>query len=295
MNDPRNLSETFDSLSRPFSRFTARAAYKSRKFLSTRLRQFHMQHREARVQTVAHAINVVAHSDPNWETNADYYNIEMVSALGLLATPSTLSVWLMRHLLSTPDLLPVILQEVQKLPVIRGDAPGTTSLDLTDVKTLCPWLVAAWYETLRLHMTGVPRLARHDFNINLPGCDPLSVTQGDVFLLPMCASNLDTANWGPDAANFVPNRFITPNGDLSNSLIRKVRAFGVAGNLCPGRVFGFEVAMGVVVGTLRAFDIKSVTGKDFWVPDVRRGFNVGFERYADDVKVVMTKREKFGW
>lgn len=250
-----------------------------------------MRHREARVQTVAHGINVVAHSDPNWETNADYYNIEMVSALGLLATPSTLSVWLMRHLLATPELLRVIEEEVQRLPVIEGEGPGTTKLDLTDVKTVCPWLVASWYETLRLHMTGVPRLARHDFTLALPNCDPLSVTQGDIFLLPMCASNRDPTIWGSDAEAFVPSRFVTPKGDLSNSLIRKVRAFGVAGNLCPGRVFGFEVAMAVVAGTLRTFQIQSALERPFWVPSVRKGFNVGFERYADDVKVVMVKRE----
>ncbi|KAF4985813.1 hypothetical protein FDECE_16295 [Fusarium decemcellulare] len=285
-----NLSETFDSLSRPAAWLTARSAYKSRKFLSERLREFHIKHRESRVQTVAHGINVVAHSDPNWETNPDYYNIEMVSALGLLATPSTLSVWLMRHLLATPELLQVIVNEVHKLEVVQGEDTKTPKLDLTDVRTLCPWLVAAWYENLRLHMTGVPRLARHDFTLNLPGCEPLEITQGDIFLLPMCASNLDTATWGPDAAMFNPSRFITSTGELSNSLIRKVRAFGVAGNLCPGRVFGFEVAMAVVAGTLRTFDIQSVDGAAFYVPDVRKGFNVGFERYADDVKVVMKKK-----
>ena len=246
------------------------------------------------MQSVAHGINVVAHSDADWETNPDYYNIEMVSALGLLATPSTLSVWLMRHLLASPQLLHLISDEVQKLQVIQGEDNCSRRLDLSDVRGLCPWLVASWYETLRLHMTGVPRLARHDFSLALPGCDPLSVTQGDIFLLPMCASNLDAANWGPDAHIFTPSRFINNNGELNNSLIRKVRAFGVAGNLCPGRVFGFEVAMAVVAGTLRTFDIKSADERPFWVPEVRRGFNVGFERYADDVRVVMVKREKYG-
>ncbi|KAH7122904.1 cytochrome P450 [Dactylonectria macrodidyma] len=286
-----NLSETFDSLSRPVAWLTARPAYKSRKFLSDRLRAFHFEHREARVQTVAHAINVVAHSDPDWETNPDYFNIEMVSALGLLATPSTLSVWLMRHLLATPDLMRVISAEVQLLKEVRGEASGAPKLDLTDVRTLCPWLVASWYENLRLHMTGVPRLARNDFSLAMPGSDPLAVSTGDIFLLPMCASNLDANTWGPDAASFVPGRFINGRtGELNNSLIRKVRAFGVAGNLCPGRVFGFEVAMMMVAGTLRTFDVRSVDGRDFWVPGVRKGFNVGFERYADDVKVALVRR-----
>ncbi|KAF4980369.1 hypothetical protein FZEAL_3599 [Fusarium zealandicum] len=273
-----NLSETFDSLSRPVAWLTAGSAYNSRKFLSTRLREFHNQHRESRVRTVAHAINVVAHSDPNWETNPDYYNIEMVSALGLLATPSTLSVWLVRHLLATPELLRVIMREVDGLEVVQAETLDSPKLDLAHVRTLCPWLVASWYETLRLHMTGVPRLARHAFSLAVPGTEPLSVSQGDIFLLPMCASNLDAATWGSDAASFNPGRFMASSGELNNSLIRKVRAFGVAGNLCPGRVFGFEVAMAVVAGTLRTFEIKRADGGGFWVPRVRKGFNVGFER-----------------
>ncbi|KAF7546141.1 hypothetical protein G7046_g9394 [Stylonectria norvegica] len=116
-----NLSETFDSLSRPFPRLTARSAFQSRKFLNTRLQAFHAEHRESRVQSVAHGINVVAQADPDWESNPDYFNIEMVSALGLLATPSTLSVWLMRHLLATPDLLRVIIDEVHRLGVLPAD------------------------------------------------------------------------------------------------------------------------------------------------------------------------------
>ncbi|KAM0427785.1 hypothetical protein ACHAPT_007242 [Fusarium lateritium] len=285
-----NLTETFDSLSRPAAWLTARSAYKTREFLIKRLREFHNQHRESRVKTVAHAINVVAHSDPNWETNPDYYHIEMVTAIGLLATASTLSVWLVRHLLATPELLRIVVDEVQRLQVVQAETQAGHKLDLTNIRTLCPWLVASWYETLRLHMTAVPRLARHEFGLELPGSEPLAVSQGDLFLLPMSASNLDTNAWGPDAASFQPSRFINSAGELSNSLIRKVKAFGVAGNLCPGRVFGFEVVMAMVAGTLGTFEVKSADSKEFTVPGVRGGFNVGFERYADDVKVVLSKR-----
>ena len=106
----------------------------------------------------------------------------------------------------------------------------------------------------------------------------------------MSASNRDPELWGTDAETFNPGRFITPTGDLSATLIRKVRAFGVAGNLCPGRVFGTEVALAVVGGLLRTFEVRSVDGREFRVPGVRRGFNVGFERYADDIEVKLVRR-----
>lgn len=284
----RKLSETFDTLGRPFSQLTASSAWNSRKLLLKRLREFHLQHREARIQTTAHSINVVAHTDPNWETNPDYYHIEMVSALGLLATTSTLAVWLTRHLLTDPDLVQIIVREVQQLKnVIGEDKPR---LDFSNVRTECPWLMAAWYETLRLHMTGVARIARHDFMLSIPSSEPISVPQGEIFMLPMCASNLDVDIWGPDAAVFRASRFINKAGEVSGSAMRKVRAFGVAGNMCPGRVFGMDIVFSVVATMLRTFDIEAAPGEVFRVPTLRGGFNVGFERYGDDVKVLLKRK-----
>ncbi|EJD40136.1 cytochrome P450, partial [Auricularia subglabra TFB-10046 SS5] len=280
------LSESFESLSRPLPWITARKALAARNFLHTRLRAFHAEHRSARVQSVAHGINIMAHSDPDWESNADYYSIELVSALGLLATPSTLAVWLVRHLLAAPrELLDRVVKEALSLPA----AADGRRLDISEVRTRCPWLVAAWYETLRLHMTGVPRLARHAFELPLQGSNRgLSLSQGDIILLPMCASNRDPRAWENPSA-FTPARFVAPNGRLNTALMSRVRAFGVAGNLCPGREFGFNVAMAVVAGILRTFSIQSLD-RPFVRPEVARGFNVGFERLRDDVRVLLVKR-----
>ncbi|KAF5703018.1 cholesterol 7-alpha-monooxygenase [Fusarium globosum] len=246
-NEFMKLSETFDTLGRPFAWLTANSAWNSRKYLLTRLRKFHLEHREARVQTTAHSINVVAHK-----------------------------------------LIKVILNEVQQLKHVEGE--DKPRLDFANVRTECPWLMASWYETLRLHMTGVARIARHDFMLNLPDSDPIAVPQGEIFMLPMCASNLDVDNWGPDAATFKASRFINKAGEVSGSAVRKVRAFGVAGNMCPGRVFGTDIVFSVVATMLRTFDIEAAPGEEFRVPTLRGGFNVGFERYGDDVKVLLRKK-----
>jgi hypothetical protein len=182
----------------------------------------------------------------------------------------------------------VILNEVQRLKNVEGE--DTPRLDFANVRSECPWLMASWYETLRLHMTGVARIARHDFMLNLPDSDPIAVPQGEIFMLPMCASNLDVDNWGPDAATFKASRFINKVGEVSVSAVRKVRAFGVAGNMCPGRVFGTDIVFSVVATMLRTFDIEAAPGEEFRVPTLRGGFNVGFERYGDDVKVLLRKK-----
>ncbi|EJD40145.1 cytochrome P450 [Auricularia subglabra TFB-10046 SS5] len=284
----RILSAGFASLSWPFPWITARKALSARNFLLTRLRAFHAQHRATRIQSVAHGINIIAQSDPDWEANADYYSIELVSALGVLASPSMLSVWLMRHLLAAPsEFLDRVVKEAQSLSPHKDGK----RLDVSDVRTRCPWLVAAWHETLRLHMTTVPRIARHPFSLPLQdSAQSLSVDQGDIIVLPMCASNRNPDLWA-EPSSFAPERFITADGRLDAALVSRVRAFGVAGNLCPGREFGSNVALAIVAGFLRTFAVHRVDGGDgpLRLPSVARGFNLGLERPKDDVRIRLVK------
>ncbi|PFH55339.1 hypothetical protein XA68_18560 [Ophiocordyceps unilateralis] len=268
------LSDGLESLSQPMPQITARAPYQARSFLLDRLRSFHRQHVESRTWSVAHRINAVAMTDANWEDNEDYYRCELLEALGLLATASTLSVWLVRHLLADPDLLRTVVSQVRRLE----------SSDLASVRTTCPHLVAAWYETLRLHVTAVPRVATRD--IDLVG-SPIS--EGDVLIMPMLSFNLDPKTWGPDSHLFSPRRFLDDDGKLRSARTRKVRGFGVAGNLCPGRTFGFDTAMASVATLLRDFDVVVLGGEKSPLPRAKAGVAVGFERLADDVEVRLSR------
>ncbi|RDA93262.1 hypothetical protein CP533_6518 [Ophiocordyceps camponoti-saundersi (nom. inval.)] len=261
------LSDGLESLSQPFPQLTARAPHRARSFLLKRLVAFHQQHRQSRRTSVAHRINAVAMTDANWEDNDDYYRCELLEALGLLATASTLSVWLVRHLLADDGLRRRVVDEVRSLPP-----------DLADLKTACPHLVAAWYETLRLHVTAVPRVATRD--IDLAGAP---VSEGDVLILPMLSFNINPTTWGPDAEVFRADRFLDEKRQLRTALTRKVRGFGVAGNLCPGRLFGFDTAMSSVATLLRDFDVLTESGSAP-LPTAKGGVAVGFERLGDDVE-----------
>lgn len=290
------ISDRFESLSQPLPWLTARPAYRARELLVDRLMAFHRAHRDSREASMAHRINAVAMNDPNWADNVDYFRCELLEALGLLATASTLSVWLIRYLLVDDELRRKVVAEVRRLDTIPADAGGETSsgrLDLDDIRTTCPHLVAAWYETLRLRVTVVPRVVSRDFALPLPlPSSPVSVPikKHDVILLPMLSFNMDAATWGPDAASFRAGRFIdAASGRLSTQLTRRVRGFGVAGNLCPGRAFGFETAMAAAATLLRDFDVGSVTGEAFPEPRAMRGTNVGFERLAGDVQARLVR------
>lgn len=262
---------------------TARPAYRARRFLVARLAAFHREHGQSLEASVAHRINAIAMSSPGWRDDADYYRCELLEALGLLATASTLSAWLVRHLLAEPGLRRRVVEQVRRL----ATDGATGRPDLGDVRASCPHLAAAWYETLRLHVTVVPRMATAGFALPVPSrAAPVAVREGDVLLLPMLSSNLDAKTWGPDAAAFSAERFLDAARRLDSSRARRVRGFGVAGNLCPGRSFGFDAAMAAVATTLRDFDVQSPPCA---APAPRPGLSIGFERLADDVSVRLTR------
>ncbi|KJZ76982.1 hypothetical protein HIM_03859 [Hirsutella minnesotensis 3608] len=289
------VSDGLESLSQPLAQYTAKQTYQARDFLLEKLMAFHRANPKCAEQSVAHYINAIAMNDQDWRNNKDYYRCELLEALGLLATASTLSAWLLRHLLASPELLEKVVREVRMLKPSEPStacSPASERMEGEDIRITCPHLVAAWYETLRLHVTAVPRVASGDFDLAVSSLDaPVSIKEGDVLLLPMMSFNLDPKTWGPDAATFSAERFIDDAGRLRVQKARKVRGFGVAGNLCPGRNFGFDTAMAALTMLLRGFEMSRPhnSGTGFPEPKPMAGTNVGFERIADDVSVRLTR------
>ncbi|KAK1247270.1 hypothetical protein MKX07_002179 [Trichoderma sp. CBMAI-0711] len=270
------------TLLRPFSRYTAQAAHKARAFIVDRLRSFHVKNRDSRLRQIAHRINAVVLSDPNWESNKDYFNVELLTSLGLLVTPSSMAVWMIRHLLMRPDLFDRVAKEARDPNAL--DAEG--NIDVARIRESFPFLAACLYETLRLHMTAIPRLAKADFDVAVPNSQPIHLKSGDLIYLAMSSFNRDTTTWGSDASIFSPDKFLTDSGRLSASMVRKLRVFGVAGNLCPGRKLGFETILFVVANMLRDFDIENPReGEDYPEPRTEDGFGIGFERCANEITV----------
>jgi cytochrome P450 len=294
MANCRILAETYDTLYYPAPYFTAPAAYKAREFLLSRLRTFHEDHRTTFSKPAVHRLNAVAVSDPNWEDNPDYYMVELLMSLAVFPTLSTLTVWLLRHLLVDTPLLKIVVDEIQKLRgACHGQDEPPNTVDLSSLRTTCPWLVASWHEALRLHMTVVPRSVQKDFDLVVPSTGKtVSLNTGDILLVPMCTANMDPQIWGSDFKVFNPARFITPLGKLSIPLTRKVRGFGIAGNLCPGRHYAFTTAMSVLVAVFLSVDIRGKDNKGFRAPKSAGGFSGGFERHGNDDRAVVSRRRE---
>ena len=246
------------------------------------------QARRGRVQpdNVHHRLNIIASLDPAWQDNRDYYILELVISLAILSTVGNITIWLVRHLFADPDVLGKVRAEVEQL-LVQSDQGAKPVVELSRLRESCHWLVASWYEVLRLHMTGVPRQAINNFELS--GGE--RIKKGDIILLPMSESNRDARLWA-DPGEFAPGRFIGDDGKVVYSLTRKVKAFGVAGNMCPGRYHAFGVIMAVVTSLLLTFDVNAIDGG--WAkPVAGGGISGGFDRCANDVRVELAKKDEW--
>jgi len=296
VNKPNTYSQfqqIFESLYQPLPRLTASKACHLRQTLLDKFQAFQASHKDILPDNLHHRLNIISSIDPrSWKDNPDYYIVELVTSLAILSTLGNITIWLVRYLFANPDVLAKIKSEVQILlnSSKHGDKP-TAMINLSAIRHSSPHLLSSWYETLRLHMTGVPREAVRDFRLH----SGKTIQKGDIIFLLMAESNRDPQLW-EDPERFIPDRFIGRDGKVVTALTRKVKTFGVAGNLCPGRHHAFGVVMAVVVSLLVTVDV-SVCGEGGGWPEPVVGSSVsggGFDRCdGDEVRVKVGKRERW--
>lgn len=167
-------------------------------------------------------------------------------------------------------------------------------IQIERVRQCCPWLVATWYEVLRLHTNSVVRGATQDMELD----GKYHISKDTTIVLPQTAWHWNEETWGADAAIFRPERFFGDEGKVSFRLVRKLRAFGIAGALCPGRHLSFTVSMAIIVTMLLTLKIESKDGPGWQVPKPKWTLSAGFEHCGSDKEVVVSKREPWkgiGW
>ncbi|KAK0622766.1 cytochrome P450, partial [Immersiella caudata] len=277
MDDFYEFQQVFESLYLPLAPLTAPRANNLRRSLLSKLRTFHIAHPTVLPDNIAHRLNIITSLSPDkqrqaWYANPDYSIIELVTSLAILPTVGNITIWLLRHLFARPDILSKVQSEITKLTSSPSTKDALPTIDLSQIRNACPNLMAAWYETLRLHMTGVAREATASFPLSSVDGE---VQKGDILFLPMAESNRDPKIWDHPREWF-PERFIDPGtGKLTYALTRKVKGFGVAGNLCPGRYHSFGVIMGVVVGMVVAMEVEPLGGSGWEGPVVAGGVSAG--------------------
>ncbi|KAK0212408.1 cytochrome P450 [Desarmillaria ectypa] len=145
------------------------------------------------------------------------------------------SFWLLLQAVTIPGLADRIRKSIALAFNSRGEV---THLELL---VSDPLLRSTLYETLRLFALTVPmRLVMEDTIIS----GFTFHKGGGVVMCPVRTVHGDTDIWGPDAAEFVPERFIRePVGGLLRGDAKNLRLFGGGRYICPGRFFAMRTLL----------------------------------------------------
>lgn len=207
------------------------------------------------------------------------YQLLLIAGLG----PNVMaaSTWMFHHLLADRELMVNVRSEIDDLIKSSGG-----SIDVANMSESCPLLLATWFEVLRYH--GGFSLGRYVHEDTVLAGKYL-LKKGSYALAPLRPHHFDSQSWGADVNEFLPGRFIKPDGSLDEMQRRKLRVYGVFGTLCPGRYLAVHMAMALTVRLLSAFDMTPLKGS-YTMPTESKDTVAGLATPAWDVEVSMKKR-----
>ncbi|MQL86273.1 hypothetical protein Taro_018813 [Colocasia esculenta] len=185
--------------------------------------------------------------------------VEMVVA-GWHTTSVSIS-WLYWLVATHPSVEARILEELAS--VVRADGgdggrhPGYTVFDVDELHG-CVYLDAVIHETLRLFAP----LPLNPFCAVEKDVLPTGevVKPGTIILLDLYAVGRMEKNWGKDAGEFKPERWITEEGKLIEENSYKFAAFGSGPKMCLGRRVGLAVTKAVAASAIYNFRFNVAEG-----------------------------------
>ncbi|WEW58599.1 cytochrome P450 [Emydomyces testavorans] len=261
----RTYDSGLDTLSlNIFPALVARKAYKAREKLSKRFSEYFEK------EEYAHASPLVQERfKVQYESGATYEDIgklESSMAIALLGNTVPSTFWVVFDILSRPDLLHKIREEVAQnaLQVSpTSDTKTTCIINMNDIRDNCPLLLAALQETLRLRASVASiRLVTKDTKLN----DTYLLKANTLVQTPSNVLNRDPQIWGSDAHLYNPARFlethITPTvGEKKRDQKRySFMSFGTSPWTCPGRHLVCAEVLALVAMLIMRFDVVPVSG-----------------------------------
>lgn len=145
----------------------------------------------------------------------------------------------------------------------KGKSPGlhTQNLSISTLRANCPLYISTVREVLRFTAAGIAAFEVLEDTVlesSQGGRQRLHhLKKGAALQIPATAVHTDESVWGPDAAHFVPQRFVAP--DSRNKVHPSAfRAFGGGSTLCPGRHIAEDMMLGMAAVVLTEFDLRFV-------------------------------------
>lgn len=160
--------------------------------------------------------------------------------------------WIIGHIVANPVLLARIRAELAEVvgPMAEAEAgKPRLSLDIAAVRERCPLLMSTFNEVLRYVGASTSTLIVHeDVYID----DQYLLTKGALVQISATAIHSDPDIWGPDAADFDPERFLKPSKVHPSAN----RTFGGGSTLCPGRHLAADEILAFTAMFLHHFDVE---------------------------------------
>ena len=160
--------------------------------------------------------------------------------------------WTIGHIVENPELLARIRAELAEVvgPMAEAEAGEPRhSFDVTAIRERCPLLMSTFNEVLRYVGASTSTLIVHeDVYID----EQYLLTKGALVQISATAIHSDPDVWGPNAADFDPERFLKPSKVHPSAN----RTFGGGSTLCPGRHLAADEILVFTAMFLHTFDVE---------------------------------------
>ena len=174
--------------------------------------------------------------------------------------------WYFSHVISRPELVERLRNDVRDVPEYGID--GTATVNMDTLVERCPLLLSCYREAVRLsNKAQGNRKVMEDTTIPDGKGGSYLLKKGWNIQMPSEPLHLSDSIWGPDAAEFNPERFLEGNAE-TNEMAKTRKAsyipFGGGIHLCPGRNFALAENVGFMLSFLLTFDVSPTDESGKW-------------------------------
>ena len=234
---------------------TCRKAWKSREQLVQAFLQFYQADGHLSSSDLAYSRWKV--QQEAGATLEDIARLEILTGVGILSNTVPSCFWLLFDILSRPELLRTIQDEIYQ-NAVSIDPTGIHTLDLADIRGKCPTLLSSFQETLRTRSnSGQVRVIYQDTLLN----DRWLLKAGSTLLIPAPTINKNSSTWGLDSGAFDSQRFTKTALQMDKkSKASGFLSFGLSPHICAGRHFATGEILALVALLLVRYDIRPLHG-----------------------------------
>ncbi|KAH0832633.1 cytochrome P450 [Fonsecaea pedrosoi] len=262
-----------------FPSITARRAYLGREAIAKALVDYVKEKRWRKASLLIQ--NRISINLSHGFTEAEAGRSEIILLFAILgnAVPSTF--WILTNIISRPDLLAQIRNELQS--AVTDEGSGGKIINLSVIESSCPLFVSTYRESLRM----IGNLASLRYVLRDTVIGQHYLRKDSIIQVAGIIIHHDPQTWGQDSDQFNPRRFIKgqasvadkdsePSGlDLKEPTATQLppgvpsaafRLFGGGSVVCPGRHFAQSEILAFVAYLLMAFDISTPDGTPITLP-----------------------------